>query len=100
MIIVAILAHLEDLDSGYRSAAYWALSKRHDGSLLAHFRSWLGHELGQEEPNGLFQLMIALDNLNEPVFAGDRTGYAYHEIELNRRDAKRYLTSFDREDTD
>jgi hypothetical protein len=43
--------------------------------------------------NGIavFQILIGLDRLDEPVFNENRTGQGADETELNIRDAKQYL---------
>lgn len=73
-----------------RIRAYWALSKLFDRALLPRFRSWLRREL-RRSSDALFQVMIALDNLGEPVFPPERTGVAAFEKARNMRDAARYL---------
>ena len=80
---------LEDSEA-YR-LAYWALSKRFDPNLVTPFRRWLKRELEGADGQAIFQLMIGLDNLDEPVFDPSRSGYASFEEELNRRDASHYL---------
>ena len=80
---------LEDVEAN--RLAYWALSKRFDPSLVPAYRRWLSKALEQEDEQAIFQLMIGLDNLEEPVFGTDRSGYASFEEALNRRDATRYL---------
>ena len=76
-----------------RTMAYWALSKRFNKNLIPFFTERLAFELEKDCSNALFQLMIALDNLEEPVFNKDRSGYAFDEIELNVKDASHYLKS-------
>ena len=78
-----------------RGSAYWALSKRFDAELIPLFRKWLRNELKLENEGGLFQLMIALNNLDEPVFHKERSGFSSFEIELNYRDARYYLSNSD-----
>ncbi|MCP4290781.1 MAG: hypothetical protein GY780_02980 [bacterium] len=79
-------------DISFRSEAYWALSKRFDNTLIPFFRARLKNELSVPGVPAVFQLMIALDNINEPVFGKDRDGsYAAHDVELNIRDARVYL---------
>ena len=90
--IVDILDEGPDHDARYRTAAYWALSKREDHGLLPKFQRWLRREAAEKDPAAVFQLMIALDNLDEPIFAEDRDGsYSALEEALNLRDAGRYL---------
>ena len=76
----------------YRSTAYWALSKRFNRKLIPAFKSWMNRELQEQDGGALYQLLIALDNLGEPVFADDRMGsYSATDTGLNIRDAKDYL---------
>mgnify|MGYP005997219949 CR=1 FL=1 len=72
-----------------RSAAYFALSKCYEPRLIPRFRVWLAREVADGGP--VFQLMIALDTLEEPVFGADRDGYASRDVERNLVDARRYL---------
>lgn len=82
---------LEDEDCLYRSRIYWALGKRFDKSMIPLFRKWLSVELGRDML-AVYSLLIALDNLKEPVFSKSREGgYAFDEYELNRADGVRYL---------
>ena len=80
-------------DSKERISAYWTLSKVHDRNLISDFRKWLKSEFEKSEPLAVYQLMIALGNLEEPVFNKKRTGSAFNETELNMRDAEEYLKS-------
>ena len=50
----------------------------------------LQHEIDRDLPVA-FQVMIALENLGEQVFADDRSSRSILELELNKRDALRYL---------
>jgi len=75
-----------------RIAAYWALSKKYDRDLLPLLQKWLQTELAKKETDAVFQLMIALDNLEEPIFGEDRDGgYSSRDVGLNLRDADKYL---------
>jgi hypothetical protein len=79
-------------DSKERISAYWSLSKIHKNELIPNFRKWLKTELENENSDTVYQLMIALGNLEEPIFNLDRNGSsAFNETELNLRDAKEYL---------
>ncbi|SDI65493.1 hypothetical protein [Winogradskyella thalassocola] len=80
-------------DSNERISAYWTLSKIHDTNLIHDFRKWLKTEFENQEPLAVYQLMIALGNLEEPIFNKNRTGSAFNETELNLRDAENYLKS-------
>jgi len=85
-----ILDHAED-ESGYKAQAYWALGKRFDRRLIPFFRDRLAIEL-RHDVETVYQIMIALENLQEPVFSADRSGsYSIMDSDLNRRDAKSYL---------
>ena len=48
-------------------------------------------ELENENGIAVFQILIGLDRLDEPVFDKSRTGQAVDETELNIKDAKQYL---------
>ena len=94
----AILGNLNEKHSGntaYRLSAYWALSKRFDKNLLAFFQKSLAAELQIEGIPAVFQLLIALDNLNEPVFGKYRNGsFSGDDVESNCQDAKNYLAKY------
>lgn len=76
--------------STYRQTAYWALGKLHDPGLLPFFEKQLHLEL-QRDLLAVYQIMIALDNLDEPVFSDERPGSTAHEYDRNREDARRWL---------
>ena len=79
-------------DSKERISAYWSLSKIHKTELIPNFRKWLKIELENGNSDTVYQLMIALGNLEEPIFNLDRNGSsAFNETELNLRDAREYL---------
>lgn len=78
--------------ASYRSMAYWALSKRFNNGLIPLFKKWMHRELGNQESGAVYQLLIALDNLEEPVFGSDRNGsVSAADTLLNVRDATIYL---------
>lgn len=80
-------------DEQDRISAYWALGKRFNPNLIPFFRRRLKSELESNNPSAIYQLLIALENMEEPVFNDDRNGStASLETELNLRDAKKYLT--------
>lgn len=84
----------ENENSEFRSTAYWVLSKRFDKNLLPLFKKWLKIEINAVNSHAVYQLLIALDNLKEPVFGNDRNGrYSFDETDLNLRDAQNYLQS-------
>ena len=74
-----------------RTSAYWALSKRVDKKLIAKFRNWLKFELENNHYYAIYQILIALDYLEENAFSKSRTGRDDSEFELNRIDALNYL---------
>ena len=78
-----------------RISAYWALSKRYNQELIPAFKKWLKTEIDLKDHNAVYQLLIALDNLEEPVFNADRKGGSgAHETELNFRDGRDYLEKY------
>lgn len=75
-----------------RISAYWVLGKRFNRNLIPSFKKWLQKEFDLNDPLAVYQLLISLGNMEEPVFNPDRDGSsAYFETELNMRDAKDYL---------
>jgi len=79
-------------DSKERISAYWSLSKIHKTELIPNFKKWLKIEIENENADTVYQLMIALGNLGEPIFNIDRNGSsAFNETELNLRDARKYF---------
>lgn len=82
----------QDKSPEYRGSAYWALGKRNNKKLLPEFKIWLANEIESNNAGALYQLLIALDNLEEHVFGEARGGsYGATDTELNIRDAKVYL---------
>jgi len=77
-------------DSGDRQQAYWALGKKRDSILIPFFRDQLRLELTRDMI-AVYQIMIALQDMDEPTFGSDRSGYSIDDYELNRRDAESYL---------
>ena len=75
-----------------RVSGYWALSKNGNRNLVSDFKKWLRTELQCENGIAIFQILVALDRLEEPAFHKNRNGRAVDETELNIRDAKQYLT--------
>lgn len=76
-----------------RISSYWALSKRFNPELLKYFRKWLQYEVDNENSATTFQLMIAIDKLDDAIFSKERTGRSFDEIEMNMLDAKKYLNN-------
>lgn len=74
-----------------RVSAYWSLSKIGNRNLIAEYKKWLRTEVKNENGIAVFQILIGLDRLDEPVFNENRTGQGVDETELNIRDAKQYL---------
>ena len=81
-----------------RGTAYWALGKKRDKALIPYFRDQLRLELTRDM-NAAYQILIALDDVDEPSFDPARGGYSSNEEELNRRDAERYLEAIGRSDS-
>jgi hypothetical protein len=74
-----------------RVTAYWALGKRSQKEDKRRFVAALEREITRSHST-CYQIMIALDNLGEPVFSSARAGSSVLEAEQNVADAKRYLT--------
>ncbi|WP_422106226.1 hypothetical protein [Winogradskyella sp.] len=79
------------LEDSERVNAYWALSKLNDKALIPVLRKWLKNELKSSNYIPVFQILVALDKLEEPAFGQDRSSRYYDDMELNMRDAKNYL---------
>lgn len=79
-----------DLPEELRGSAYWALGKRRRKEDKKRFVAALQHEISRSSSVS-YQVMIALDNLDEPVFAYGRSGASILEAEQNLADAERYL---------
>ena len=82
----------EDLSEESRGAAYWALGKSYRKEEKDRLVSALKIEVGRRAAVA-YQIMIALDNLDEPVFSPDRSGYSVLEAAQNLADAERYLAA-------
>lgn len=90
-LATGLRAGILDGDAAYRSQSYWALGKRFDREAIPYFRERLAAEL-TEEPSIVFQLLIALDNLDEPVFSDARNGsFSSLDDDMNLQDAEAYL---------
>ena len=80
-------------DSTYRQQVYWALGKLVDLNLIPFFKERLVSEL-RRDLIAVYQILIALDNLEQQIFSEGRDGsVAMHEYELNRADAEVFLGS-------
>ena len=77
-------------DNRDRQQAYWALGKKRDRGLIPFFCDQLRLEL-RRDMIAAYQIMIALQDIGEPIFGSDRSGYSFDDHELNRRDAESYL---------
>jgi hypothetical protein len=89
---------VEGLDNGIydntvdRLSAYWALGKKFNRNLIPSFKKWLRKEFDLNDAQAVYQLLISLGNMEEPVFNPDRDGGSLAlEAELNMRDARDYL---------
>lgn len=81
-------------DSRDRQQAYWALGKKLDHVLIPFYQAQLRLEL-RRDMFAVYQIMIALQDLDESIFDPHRSGYSCHDYELNRLDAERYLNAVD-----
>ena len=91
--LMIVVAEDHKTNSSYREKVYWALGKRFESKLIPFFRERLSLEL-QRNLIAVYQILIALDNLEESVFSLDRNGsVGMHEYDLNRKDAVDYLNS-------
>jgi uncharacterized membrane-anchored protein YjiN (DUF445 family) len=80
------------IENSFKALAYWVLSKRFNKKLIPEFTKWLKNEVSNEEPEAIYQLLIALENLEQPAFGKDRNGsFSIEDVELNIRDANEYL---------
>jgi len=87
-----IASSIDDAEPEYRSKAYWVLGKRFNINLVPSFNKWLEMELNNKNSDLVYQILIALDNLELPAFGTDRDGsYSVQESDLNLRDARLYL---------
>ena len=70
--------------------AYWVLGTKRDEKLVPFFLQQLRIELTRDM-NCAYQIMIALEDVDEEVFSDERSSYSFDEDDLNRRDAVAYL---------
>ena len=90
-----IASSIDDAEPEYRRKAYWVLGKRFNINLVPSFNKWLKIELNNKNPDLVYQILIALDNLELPAFGTDRDGsYSAQESDLNLRDARLYLENY------
>lgn len=80
----------EGAESPLRGSAYWALGKRSDTRDLALLVAALRRELPRDA-DVAYQIMIALENLGEPIFPPTRSERSALDRAENRADAERYL---------
>ena len=78
-------------DSPLRSSAYWALGKRHDPRDLTSLVAVLHRELPRDA-DAVYQILIALENLGEPVFPPEHRAHSSRDHDSNRAAAQRYLS--------
>ena len=87
-----VASSIESAEPEYRGRAYWVLGKRINKSLVPRFNKWLEIECANQNTDLIYQILIALDNLEILVFGTDRDGsYSIQESDLNFRDARSYL---------
>ena len=77
-------------DCGYRSKVYWALGKLYSDELLEFFQQMLEKEIGRNVEVA-YQIMIALDNLDEPIFDPGREIFSVLDHKENLKDAMKYI---------
>ncbi len=82
----------EGADSPLRGSAYWALGKRCDPCDVAPLVAALRRELPRD-PDVAYQILIALENLGEPVFPPEQRERSSRDHERTRAAAQRYLDS-------
>ena len=82
----------EGADSPLRGSAYWALGNRRDPRDVAPLVAALRRELPRDA-DVAYQILIALENLGEPVFPPEQRERSSRDHELNRAAAQRYLDS-------
>ncbi len=76
------------LSGGISSSLVWALGTSDDPRVKSAMIELLSRFLDADD-NALYQVMRALDDLDEDVFRRDAT--SIHEVELNRARARAYL---------
>lgn len=79
-----------DLSEECRGTAYWALGKSYRKVEKERLVSALKAEVAKSLVVA-YQIMVALDNLDEPVFSPERNGASVREEAQNLADAQRYL---------
>jgi hypothetical protein len=77
----------------YRGTAFWVLGKRMDPELLDFFRRHLTLEV-EQDMEVAYQIMIALDNLDEPVWPSRQGGVSVIDHTVNHAAARRYIERF------
>ena len=82
----------EGADSPLRSSAYWALGKRRDPRDVTPLVAALRRELPRDA-DVVYQILIALEDLGEPVFPPQQRERSSRDHEPNRAAAQRYLAS-------
>ncbi len=80
----------EGADSPLRGSAYWALGKRGDPRDLAPLIDALQRELPLDA-DATYQIMIALNNLGQPVFPAGQREHSSRNHEGNCAAARHYL---------
>jgi hypothetical protein len=93
--VVKHLLSAKDATEANRATAYWALGKSVDEKLVGFFRKQLVAEIERSAADAVYQILIALNDLGEPVFGSDRGGtYDLFDRTLNFRDAHSYIRPF------
>jgi hypothetical protein len=92
-LLIELISADDGVDDNTRSSAYWALGKSFDMDLRTFFCQQLRIEV-ERDIDATYQIMIALDNLSEPVFGAYRRGsYSSLDHDKNRTDAVAYLST-------
>ena len=79
-------------DSPLRGSAYWALGKRRDPRDVTPLVAALRRELPRDA-DVAYQILIALENLGEPIFPREQRERSSRDHEANGAAAQRYLGS-------
>lgn len=88
----SIVRFIESHDGRLLGNAIWALGKLADPRDQSFFRACLKKRLSQQDGVGVYQCLIALGNLGEPVF-GEHASTSMFDTEDNFRYAEAYLKS-------
>lgn len=88
--LTTLVMTFDEGENQERSQVYWVLGKKRDRALIPFFRQQLGAELSRDM-NAVYQIMIALQDLDAPGLEVSCGGYSSQDEEWNREVAARYL---------